>query len=194
LNYLAHLLLAGPDPGLQLGGVFGDFIKGPLPGDMPAAIADGVVLHRAIDGFAERHPAFQRSRARLPTQYRRASGIAVDLIYDHLLASRWRHFHVLPLSAYTAAFYRLLLAHRAQWPAAAAPTFLHMSEHDWLAAYASPDAVPRALDRIAQRLRRPELLAGAGAALQADYAGFAEDFECFIDAAITFAAGRFPGP
>ncbi|MEZ5628090.1 MAG: DUF479 domain-containing protein, partial [Rhodocyclaceae bacterium] len=62
MNFLAHLWLAGPDEGLRLGAVAGDFVKGALPGDLPSDIAAGVALHRAIDVYAETHPAFQRSR------------------------------------------------------------------------------------------------------------------------------------
>lgn len=32
MNFLAHALLSGPDPALRVGGLMGDFIKGPLPG------------------------------------------------------------------------------------------------------------------------------------------------------------------
>ncbi len=32
MNFLAHALLSGPDPALRVGGLIGDFVKGPLPG------------------------------------------------------------------------------------------------------------------------------------------------------------------
>jgi acyl carrier protein phosphodiesterase len=65
MNFLAHALLAGDDPALVVGGVVGDWIKGPLPAGLPPDLARGVALHRAIDSHAETHPAFRRSRARV---------------------------------------------------------------------------------------------------------------------------------
>jgi len=58
MNFLAHAFLAGDDPALRVGGVVGDWIKGPLPGILSPDLARGVALHRAIDSFAETHPAF----------------------------------------------------------------------------------------------------------------------------------------
>ena len=65
MNFLAHAFLAGGEPELIVGGVIGDWIKGPLPGVLPADLARGVALHRAIDSFSERHAAFCASPVRI---------------------------------------------------------------------------------------------------------------------------------
>jgi acyl carrier protein phosphodiesterase len=68
MDYLAHALLAGPLASDRVGGVIGDFVKGPLvprPNWLGAALADGVMLHRRIDSFTEMHAAFRRSRSRV---------------------------------------------------------------------------------------------------------------------------------
>lgn len=89
MNFLAHTVLAGIDEADRIGGLLGDFIKGPLPAGLPPALASGVALHRAIDGYADRHPAFLASRARISSRRRRVAGVLVDLFYDHLLARDW---------------------------------------------------------------------------------------------------------
>lgn len=71
MNFLAHAYLSGDNPALVVGGVVGDWIKGTLPGVLPADLARGVALHRAIDSFAESHLAFRNSRARVSTTRRR---------------------------------------------------------------------------------------------------------------------------
>ena len=58
MNFLAHALLAGDDDDDRIGGLMGDFVKGLLPAGLPLALASGVALHRAIDSYADRHPAF----------------------------------------------------------------------------------------------------------------------------------------
>lgn len=89
MNFLAHAVLAGDDAADRIGGLLGDFVKGPLPAGLPPALASGVALHRAIDGFADHHPAFLASRARIGARRRRVAGALVDLFYDHLLARDW---------------------------------------------------------------------------------------------------------
>ena len=39
MNFLAHALLAGDDPALAVGGIVGDWIKGPLPAGLPPDLA-----------------------------------------------------------------------------------------------------------------------------------------------------------
>ena len=65
MNFLAHAWLAGESPALVVGGVFGDWVKGPLPGTLPADLARGVALHRAIDAFAETDSASGDARLTL---------------------------------------------------------------------------------------------------------------------------------
>jgi acyl carrier protein phosphodiesterase len=116
LNFLAHALLAGDDPALIVGGVIGDWIKGPLPGILPDDLARGVALHRAIDSFAELQPAFSRSRSRISGNRRRYAGVLVDVFYDHLLAKKWNTLHHRPLDEYCDAVYQLIKARLNEMP------------------------------------------------------------------------------
>ena len=95
-------------------------MKGPLqarPAWLGAALADGVMLLRRIDSFADTHPAFRRSRARVSEVRRRFGGIMVDMFYDHFLAVHWQRFSAEPLVAFTTETYRLINAHDAPLPA-----------------------------------------------------------------------------
>jgi len=103
MNFLAHAVLAGPDTALRVGGLMGDFIRGPLPGRLPLQIAAGVELHRRIDGFTDAHPAFRRSCARVGPLRRHCAGVMVDMFCDHFLASHWARFSDEPLDAFAAA-------------------------------------------------------------------------------------------
>lgn len=100
MNFLAHAVLAERTPALLVGGVVGDWIKGILPGGLPMDLAQGVVLHRAIDGFVEIHPAFRHSCSRISPARRRYAGVLVDIFYDHILARDWGRFHRDPLPSY----------------------------------------------------------------------------------------------
>lgn len=180
MNYLAHAWLAGAAPADRIGALLGDFVKGPLPCGLPADVAEGVRLHRQIDSFADHHPAFRRSRARILPERRRVAGILVDMFYDHFLACHWSRFHPLPLERFTADTYALLAdCHEIQPPRFAA-LFPSMRDGDWLASYRSPDAIAAALERMSLRMRRTGLLTGSGTELYAHYRGFEEDFLAFL--------------
>ena len=187
MNFLAHAWLAGDDPARQLGGLMGDFVKGPLPAGLPTDIAAGVALHRRIDVFADSHPAFRRSRGRVSPARRRAAGILVDMFYDHFLACHWGNFHSEPLPVFTARMYSLMEMRRSLLPPRLASLLPAMRDDDWLASYRSAETVAFALDRMSRRLSRPELLLGGGTELYAEYAGFEADFLDFIEDARSFA-------
>lgn len=188
MNFLAHAFLAGDSPADRLGGLMGDFVKGPLPAGLPPDVAAGVRLHRQIDVFAETHPAFRRSRARVSVQRRRVAGVMVDMFYDHFLALHWQRFGVGALESFTAELYDLMSARYVLLPPRLAEILPRMRESDWLGSYRSADIIAMALDRMAMRLRRENPLSGSGAELCADYAGFEADFFEFIAAAQIFAA------
>lgn len=213
MNFLAHALLAelpaakdAPDdtadrrpPGgdaallgravtLRVGGVVGDFIKGLLPGELPADLAEGVALHRAIDSYADRHPAFARSRQRFPAAQRRWAGVIVDVFYDHLLARDWVDWHDESLSAFTRQVYADLARCDERLPAAAQLACRRMAAQDWLSAYASFGGLAETLARMGARVARENPLAGAETVLRADDAGFTADFAVFFTDARAFAA------
>jgi len=192
MNFLAHALLAGPDPGRRLGGMLGDFVKGRLdnaPAELPPAVVTGLVLHRRIDSYADAHHAFQRSRRRVSAERRRVAGIMIDMFYDHFLAVHWSQFGDEPLEHFTANLYRLLAAHEQLFPPRFASMFPYMHAADWLSNYRSLDAIGIALDRMSvRRLTRPNTLVGAVAELRENYAGFEEDFFAFLPDAQRYCA------
>ncbi|MEY2633790.1 MAG: hypothetical protein RIR00_2444 [Pseudomonadota bacterium] len=182
MNFLAHALLAGDDPALIVGGVAGDWIKGLLPGALPADLAAGVALHRAIDSHAESDPGFCRSRQRVSPPRRRYAGVLVDIYYDHLLARDWATHHPQPLPDYCASVYARIEARLADLPADARPVLQRMASEDWLGSYADPAGIASVLQRMSRRLRQPNPLAGGEAELLADLPGFAGDFRIWLAA------------
>lgn len=189
MNFLAHAWLGRGSDDDRVGGVIGDFVKGILPAGLPQGLAEGVRLHRLIDSFADRHPAFQASRARVSPRRRRVAGIMVDLFYDHFLAVHWLRHSEESLEQFVATTYALLERCK-DLPPRFAEVFPHMRGENWLLAYRSPERVGQALDRMAtRRLTRPNQLAGAGEELLRHYAGFAADFQEFLPAAEAYVAG-----
>ena len=189
MTFLAHAYLAAPDDALIAGGVIGDWIKGPLAGQpLPPELLRGVALHRAIDAFADREPAFVRSRSRISPQRRRWSGVLIDMFYDHLLAAHWDHWNAQSLDRFTAGVYAALAAHQAGMPEPVAPVMRLMASEDWRGSYRTLDGLEAILQRMGRRARQPNPLADGAEELEAAGAGIAADFAEFLPAARAFAA------
>jgi acyl carrier protein phosphodiesterase len=186
VNWLAHLLLSHPDPAEMTGQLLGDFARGIELPALPAGVARGLVLHRAIDRFTDEHPLVRASRARLPPALRFARGVAVDVLYDHFLARDFPEHAGLPLAEFTRAAYAALRAHAQVLPPALMRLLPHIEREDWLGSYATRDGITLVLQRMERRLRRPLPLALAAPA--ADDPALAADFAAFFPALRAFAA------
>jgi len=155
VNYLAHLYFSGADPELQVGGLLGDFVKGPLRGRYPAGVEAGIRRHRQIDALCGGLPAVRGLVAAVAPPWRRYAGIAVDVLFDHLLARQWAQFHSRPLAEVCAGFYRALARHRALLPEPARRFCDLAPGQRWLERYDDPEHMGKVLEHIGQRLRRP---------------------------------------
>ena len=188
MNFLAHALLAGESPALVVGGVMGDWIKGPLPAGLPEDLARGVALHRAIDTFAETHPAFCASRVRMSAARRRYAGVLVDIFYDHLLARDWARYRADELGGYCAVVYRQIAERRHHLPDSLHHALDLMAREDWLQSYAGLEGIADVLARMSRRARQPNPLAGGEADFVAAAEGFERDFRDWLPDAQRFVA------
>ncbi|UGB38249.1 ACP phosphodiesterase [Frateuria soli] len=186
MNHLAHALLAGADEGRILGGVLGDFVRGTPDPALPSGVREGIALHRAIDGFTDRHPEVVAARALFEPPYRRYAGIALDMWFDHLLARDFARWSTLPLPAFSTGLRGLLDRQDALLPSTARRFAHYMQANDLPAAYAEPEVLERALAGIGQRLRRDNplgrmlpVLQDMEAPLQARFDAFFPDLQRF---------------
>lgn len=188
MNFLAHAYLAGDDDALIAGGVIGDWIKGPLErSSLPEVLLRGVALHRAIDSYADRDPAFLRSRSRISALRRRWSGVLIDMYFDHLLAAHWNAWHHQSLADFTQRTYSALDAHQVHFDENTQATMRLMRQEDWLRSYATIEGLEAILVRMSRRARQPNPLDDGASELLAARAEFAADFADFLPAAKAFA-------
>jgi acyl carrier protein phosphodiesterase len=111
MNFLAHIYLSGKKPGVKLGNFIGDWVKGKSYTEFPSDIQTGVLMHRDIDTYTDKHPVIKKSAARVKDIYNRYAGIVIDILYDHLLAAHWDSFSRIPLQRFASGFYAILLSH-----------------------------------------------------------------------------------
>ena len=181
MNHLAHVLLAGDDAALKLGGMLGDFVHGSAAAlSLPPRVITGIRLHRAIDVHTDAHPEVLAAKACLPPPYRRYAGILLDMWFDHCLARDFSRWHAQPLPAWSAQLRALLQQHDAQLPPALRRFRDYMDAQQLPAGYADRAVLAQALAGIGQRLRRANPLATALPVLLAHEAGLQRHFEAFF--------------
>jgi acyl carrier protein phosphodiesterase len=154
LNYLAHFQLAWPDENLVVGALEGDYRKGPLRGELPRGIEQGVRLHRAIDAYTDQHPLMAELRREFPPQLRRYAGILIDLCFDHYLSSHWARYNNQQQNEFNGTVYASLERHGTLLSPPAQRMSARMREHDLLCLYGQWDTIPATAARIGQRFRR----------------------------------------
>jgi acyl carrier protein phosphodiesterase len=184
LNWLAHVFLSEADVEFRLGNLLADIVRGEELRRMSPAFQRGVLKHKQIDAFTDAHPLVKRSRARVSSEFRRFSGVLVDVFYDHLLATRWNDYSPIVLDAFTAKFYADIEARHIELPASARVTLDRIIRHDLLGAYRGIEGVERSLRRLSaylsSRWQREFALEKGVADLTANRAGFDADFAEFF--------------
>jgi len=117
MNHLAHLVLAGPNPDDRFGALLGDHVKGRLALErLPPALAGGVRLHRAIDGWTDAHPATRDLLARLTPPWRRYGGVILDVLFDAMLERHWSRFCEISLDQFADDIDRLMREREQEMP------------------------------------------------------------------------------
>ena len=116
MNHLAHCFLSFGDEDLLLGNFIGDFVKGNDWQQYPAAVQQGILLHRTIDSYTDNHPMTDRSVARIRPYAGRYSPPFTDILYDHLLALNWEKYTDEPFDDFAEKTYRQLENRRAEMP------------------------------------------------------------------------------
>jgi acyl carrier protein phosphodiesterase len=76
----------------MIGNLIGDAIKGNKYENLQPSIRKGVLMHRAIDDFTDRHPVNFKIRKLFHPYFGKYAGVYLDMFYDHFLAVGWNEF------------------------------------------------------------------------------------------------------
>ena len=152
MNYLAHAYLSFNHPGIAVGNMISDFVKGRSKFNYPEAIQNGISLHRAIDEFTDAHPATKKAKEIFRPAYRLYSGAFVDVVYDHFLALDDNEFKDKErLMAFSLQVYETLEQNFFLLPAPFQKLFPYMKQHNWLFNYQYPQGIEKSFAGLAHR-------------------------------------------
>ncbi len=155
MNYLGHAFLSFDDPEILAGNMIGDYVKGHVGDDQyPEGIKKGIMLHRAIDEFADNHPASQRAKVWFRGTYGLYAGAIIDTLYDHFLATDPHYFkNEEALLQFSQEVYRKVEAYEEFFPEKFAMMFPYMKEQNWLYNYRTMSGMKQSLKGLHRRAK-----------------------------------------
>jgi acyl carrier protein phosphodiesterase len=187
MNYLAHAWLSFGDAEILTGNMISDFVKGKKQFDYPRRIRDGIVLHRAIDGFTDSHPATQEAKSFFRAAYRLYAGPLVDVAYDHFLARDPAEFPAESLAAFAEKTYIQLGACQEFFPERWARLFPYMQSHNWLLNYRTKEGIFSSFSGLARRAAYMPGTQAANTIFEEHYAELEACYRNFFPALKEFA-------
>jgi acyl carrier protein phosphodiesterase len=181
MNFLAHAYLSPPQPpGLLVGNLLADLVKGSARLALPPDIRAGFALHRDIDAFTDTHPIVIHCGELLAPRWGRYSTVLIDIFFDHCLAAHWPTYSPIPLATFVRRTYDAVRPFQSLLPERAQTGFHHMANDDWLTSYARLDGIALTLTRLSQRLRHDIDLAPAVEDFRTHAPAIHQDFATFF--------------
>jgi acyl carrier protein phosphodiesterase len=180
MNWLAHLLLAEPDPAFRIGALLPDLMRVNELSAVPAMFQAGIRQHKDVDAFTDSHPIVKRSIARIGARWRRFGGILIDVFYDHFLTLAWADYANQPLAEFVDAFHSAVPDFRDALPAQAFERLEQIRDDRRLLSYGTIGGIESALHRIGERFRSPIPLADATGELTQNTEALRTDFHEFF--------------
>ena len=151
MNFLAHAYLSFNDENILVGNMISDFVKGSSKNNYSTAIQNGIMLHREIDTYTDRHSATHVAKEIFRLDYRLYSAPIVDILFDHFLANDEAIFTDETLKAFSLKVYSSLQNYSEILPLNFQKVFQYMKNENWLYGYRTIDSMQRSLKGLAGR-------------------------------------------
>lgn len=180
MNFLAHLYLSNHDPQVMVGNFIGDSVKGHDYEKYPEGIKQGILLHRAIDDFSDKHAVFVESVKRLYPVYHKYAGVIIDIYYDHFLARDWKHYSEIPLENFVKEVHKLMLKNIVWIPGKSLMFLKYAIRTNRLVSYASLDGIEEVLHGMSRRTTFKSNMEKAANELKQYYTEFESEFRQFF--------------
>ena len=151
MNYLAHAYLSFRHPGILVGNMISDYVKGNKKFDYPTAIQQGIQLHRNIDQFTDQHEVTRQVKEIFKASYRLYSGAFADVVYDHFLANDLTEFNDGNLFEFSQWAYKNLGDHELFFPEKFKNMYPYMKQQNWLYNYRLRSGMEKSFGGLVRR-------------------------------------------
>lgn len=181
VNYLAHLFFSVEDAELTFGNFIADSVKGKQYEVYPGRVQKGILMHRFIDGFTDRHPVSAVSRQRLRPSQGKWAGVVTDVVYDHFLAVDFARHGNTFLQDFASGLYLQLSSTQSRMPLRSQRFLHYMVTNNILVNYKQLHVVRDVLFGMDQRTKFVSNMASAIPVVEGEYDQFHEDFSVFFE-------------
>ncbi|MEN9699629.1 MAG: hypothetical protein RLZZ301_827 [Bacteroidota bacterium] len=180
MNFLGHLYFSGTDLELMHCNLYGDYVRGSNLTHLAPKIQEGIRLHRNIDHYMDTHPAVLEAKRQLSSQLPKVSGIAIDLIFDHLLARDWQTHHPLDYHLYLRQFYTHQATHHLDFSPAFQSFLSVLKSRQWMNFYPSLYGLQKSCEGVATRLSFESKLSATPTVFIQEEALLVEAFQTYM--------------
>ena len=180
MNFLAHLYLSGDNVNLQIGNFIGDGVKGRDYKNYQLPIQNGILLHRKIDTYTDKHHSFINSKRKISHEYSYFSGIVIDILYDHFLSKNWSLYSVQDRTEFAHNVYNTMLINYTILPKKLQLMIPNMIQNNWLEMYAETQGIERVLKGLSKRTVLPDRVDNVMRIFENRYYEFYDDFVDFF--------------
>ena len=191
MNYLAHTYLSGSNDYIKIGSFLGDWVRGSDYLKYSEDIQTGIMLHRNIDTFTDQHPIVRLSASRFQSRFSKYSGVVIDILYDHYLASNWKDFCDIPLRDYVNRMHNVMLNNFEIFPERLKNHLPGFMNERWIERYATLEGIRDVLDTMSKRTSLPKETEFAISVMEAFYRDFRHEFFDFFSQIIEFVESKF---
>jgi len=161
MNYLAHCYLSCSDEDLMIGNIITDFMRKKEEPLYNGRVLEGILLHRQIDNYTDRHPASLKLRKMLRPRHGKYASVVVDLVWDYMLGKNWSHYTSASKDDFVRPIYKVLLKRKEELPASFKSKIDNMVEADFLLSYSTEDRMRSSLEYMDRRVKFPSDFVGA---------------------------------
>lgn len=153
MNYLAHATLSFEHDEILTGNMISDFVKGSKHLNYPPGIVKGIMLHRMIDEFTDKHAATKDAKTYFRESAGAYSGIFVDVVYDHFLANDPLQYDNDRLNLFAGSSYTVLEKYQNILPERFQKILPYMINQNWLFNYKFEKGIENSFNGIFRRAK-----------------------------------------
>jgi len=186
MNYLAHCFLSCSEEDLLIGNFIADSIRNKDLDALSPRVRDGVFLHRKIDTYTDTHPITRLGTARLHPFHGKYASVIIDIYFDYLLVKNWERYTSQDLGKWTQNIYEILERRSEDIPLKLRKNLPFMIRDNWLMRYGTEDGLRFTFDKMKNRLKYPEMFAGATDNLLNNYDDFEKEFHQFFPEVVAY--------
>lgn len=174
------MYLSGNDPEIIIGNYMGDFITNAQLKEFSPGIVQGVILHRKIDEFTDKHTVIADFNSRLRKTQSKYAPVVTDILIDYFLTKHWHQWHHATLRDFCDNIYSIINDSADIFPEKLKQLAPRMISDDFLLSCNSSQRLEKTLMVLSRRAKFNNNIQNAHLDLEKHYDTFSKGFQVFF--------------